>query len=66
MADKKKVYLFYTEAHSGVMVRSTIVNNFPNGWGKNKKVFDDVHEAVHIYKVKNKKEYHMIYELNKF
>ncbi len=66
MADKKKVYLFYTGAHSGVMVRSTIVNNFPNGWGKNKKVFDDVHEAVHIYKVKNKKEYHMIYELNKF
>ena len=65
MADKKIVYLFYTEAHSGVMVRSTTVNNFPNGWGKSKKVFDDVHEAVHIYKVKNKKEYHMIYEMNK-
>ena len=65
MADKKMVYLFYTEAHSRLMVRSTTVNNFPNGWGKSKKVFDDVHEAVHIYKVKNKKEYHMIYEMNK-
>jgi hypothetical protein len=64
MADDKKVYLFYTEAHLGVMVRSTTVNDFPNGWGNSKKVFDNVHEAVHIYNVKDKKEFHMIYELN--
>lgn len=64
MADDEKVYLFYTEAHGGVMVRSTSVHDFPNDWGKSKKVFDNVHEAVHIYKVKGQKEFHMIYELN--
>jgi len=64
IADQENVYLFYTEAHNGVMVRSTSFENFPNGWGKSKKVFDNVHEAVHIYKVKGKQEFHMIYELN--
>ena len=64
IADDKKVYLFYTEAHNGVTVRSTTLNDFPNGWGKSRKVFDNVHEAVHIYKVKDKAEFHMIYELN--
>jgi len=64
MADDKKVYLFYTAAHSGVVVRSTTINDFPDGWGKSKKIFDNVHEAVHIYKVKGKTEFHMIYELN--
>lgn len=64
MADDKNVYLFYTEAHSGVVVHSTSVNDFPNGWGKSKNIFDNVHEAVHIYKVKDKKEFHMIYELS--
>lgn len=65
IADDKKVYLFYTEAHGGVIVRTTSVKDFPSGWGKSKKIFDNVHEAVHIYKIKGKKEFHMIYELNK-
>lgn len=64
IADNTKVYLFYTEGHSGVMVRSTNIEDFPSNWGKSKKIFDDVHEAVHIYKVKGKNEFHMIYELN--
>jgi predicted GH43/DUF377 family glycosyl hydrolase len=64
IADKTKVYLFYTEAHSGVMIRSTTIEDFPNNWSKSKKVFDDIHEAVHIYKVIDKNEFHMIYELN--
>ena len=64
IADDKKVYLFYTEAHNGVVVRSTNIEDFPNGWSAGEKVFDNVHEAVHVYKVKNKKEFHMIYELN--
>ncbi len=64
IADKIKVYLFYTEAHNGVVVRSTNIKDFPNGWDTGKKVFDNVHEAVHVYKVKNKQEFHMIYELN--
>jgi len=64
IADKEKVYLFYTEAHNGVMVRSTTFHDFPGGWGKSKKVFDNVHEAVHIYKAIGKQEFHMMYELN--
>lgn len=64
ISDENKVYLFYTEAHGGVQVRTTNITDFPSGWGKSKKVFDNVHEAVHIYKVKDKKEFHMIYELN--
>lgn len=64
IADEKNIYLFYTEGHTGVMVRSTGIHNFPKGWNKSKLVFSNVHEAVHIYKVKNKTEFHMVYELN--
>lgn len=64
IADKDKVYLFYTEAHGGVIVRSTSIQKFPSGWSKSKRVFQNIHEAVHIYKVLGKKEFHMIYELN--
>lgn len=64
IADDVKVYLFYTEAHKGVVMRSTNLNDFPNKWSMGKNVFDNVHEAVHIYKVKSKQEFHMIYELN--
>lgn len=64
IADQHRVYLFYTEAHFGVMVRSTSTNNFPNGWGKSRLVLENIHEAVHVYKVKEKNEFHMIYELN--
>ena len=64
IADKEKMYLFYTEAHQGVMVRSTTLEDFPRGWGRSQLAFDNVHEAVHVYKVKGKGEYHMIYELN--
>lgn len=64
MADDSKAYLFYTQGHHGVIVRSTSLENFPDGWGKGKEVLRDIHEAVHIYKVKGRQEFHMIYELN--
>jgi len=64
ICDTTKAYLFYTEGHNGVMVRSTTLEGFPAGWSKGKKVFDKIHEAVHVYKVKDRSEYHMIYELN--
>jgi hypothetical protein len=64
IAHRKKVYLFYTEEHDGVMMRSTRIKNFPIKWGKSKKVFDNVHEAVHVYKVANKGQFHLIYEIN--
>jgi len=64
ISDEKKVYLFYTQAHKNIIVRSTRIQDFPMGWSKGSQVFSEVHEAVHIYKVKGKEEYHMIYELN--
>jgi len=64
ICDETTAYLFYTQAHKGVMMRSTPLPTFPNGWGNSKRVFDDVHEAVHVYKVRGKDIYHMIYELN--
>lgn len=64
IADQNYVYLFYTQAHGGVIMRKTTYSDFPSNWRKAKKVFDDVHEAVHIYKVKGKEEYHMLYEIN--
>jgi hypothetical protein len=64
ISDEERVYLFYTEGHNGVMVRSTKTEDFPNNWSTSKKVISDIHEAVHVYKVIDKREYHMIYELN--
>ena len=65
ICDETKAYLFYTQGHSGVIVRSTSLDKFPDGWGEGKEVLRDVHEAVHIYSVKGGHEFHMIYELNK-
>jgi len=65
ICDRTKAYLFYTQAHKGVIVRATDLESFPNGWGEGRMVFEGVHEAVHVYKVKGRDEYHMIYELNK-
>jgi len=65
ICDLKKAYLFYTQGHNGVIVRSTNVADFPAGWGPAKEVLRNIHEAVHIYKVKDRREFHMIYELNK-
>jgi len=64
IADQTNAYLFYTQAHQGVIVRSTSLEDFPSRWSPGKMVFDNVHEAVHIYKVKDRPEFHMIYELN--
>jgi len=64
ICDASKAYLFYTQAHNGVMVRSTSLDAFPDGWGPSQKVFTDVQEAVHIYKVRGRREYHMFYERN--
>jgi len=63
--DKTKAYLFYTQAHGSVIVRTTGIDKFPGGWGAGREVLKGVHEAVHIYKVKDRREFHMIYELNK-
>jgi len=64
LCDESKAYLYYTEAHSGVVVRSTSLQDFPQGWSPGNTIFTGIHEAVHVYKVSNRLEYHMIYELN--
>ena len=65
ICDKKKAYLFYTQAHDGVIVRSTSLEKFPDDWSDAKEVLKNVHEAVHVYKTTGRDEFHMIYELRK-
>ncbi len=64
IAHEGKAYLFYTENHGEVMVRSTDLAHFPSGWGPAKEAFGGIQEAVHVYKVRGKHEFHMVYELN--
>jgi hypothetical protein len=65
ICDETRAFLFYTQAHRELMVRTTSLDKFPNEWGKSRKVFEGIHEAAHIYKVRGESEYHMIYELNR-
>lgn len=64
ICDDIRCYLFYTQGHDQVMVRSTSITDFPSGWSEDREVLKGVHEAVHVYKVKDHDAYHMIYELN--
>lgn len=64
ICDEDTGYLFYTRDHREVVVRTTSLDAFPRGWSEGQVVFDGVYEAVHVYKVQGRDEYHMIYELN--
>ena len=64
ICDKTKACLFYTQGHSVVIVRSTSIEKFPDGWNEGKEVLRGIHEAVHVYRVKGRNGFHMIYELN--
>ena len=64
ICDDTSAYFFYTRSHRDVYVQTTSLKDFPKGWSNPRKVFSGIHEAVHIYKVRDKPEYHMIYELN--
>ncbi|MBN2130342.1 MAG: hypothetical protein JW741_12640 [Sedimentisphaerales bacterium] len=64
ICDATTAYLFYTRGHRDVYVRTTPIEKFPDGWSAGVKAFGPVHEAAHIYKAKDRDEYHMIYELN--
>ena len=64
ICDNTKAYLFYTQAHNGVVVRNTGLAEFPHGWSKGQEVLTGVHEAVHIYRAKGHNAFHMMYELN--
>jgi len=65
ICDDRRAYLFYTQDHKDVVVRTTGLSDYPHGWGDGRKVLSGMHEAVHVYRVKGRqKRYHMIYELN--
>ena len=65
ICDETDAHLFYTRSHRDVVIRSTRLTDFPGGWGPAKTVLSGIHEAVHIYKVKDEPRYHMVYELNR-
>ncbi|MHC4529847.1 MAG: non-reducing end alpha-L-arabinofuranosidase family hydrolase [Planctomycetota bacterium] len=66
ICDDKKAYFFYSRGRKDVYVRWTKIDDFPNGFGHGRLAFSPMPqpltEAVHIYKVKGKKQYHMFYE----
>ncbi|MHC4616832.1 MAG: non-reducing end alpha-L-arabinofuranosidase family hydrolase [Planctomycetota bacterium] len=66
ICDDAKAYLFYSRGRKDVYVRWTKIDDFPNGFGPGQRAFSPMPkpltEAVHIYKVKGKKQYHMFYE----
>jgi endo-1,4-beta-xylanase len=63
ICDESTAYLFFTRNHEGVYVMTTPVERFPEGFARPQEVFSPVHEAVHVYRVTARAEYHMIYEV---
>ncbi len=63
ICDETHAYLFYTRDHHGVYAMSTPLTDFPKGFSNPQKVFAPVHEAVHLYKVRDGDEYNMLYEM---
>ncbi|MHC4636811.1 MAG: non-reducing end alpha-L-arabinofuranosidase family hydrolase [Planctomycetota bacterium] len=66
ICDDEYAYFFYCRARKDIYVRSTKIEDFPNGFGADRLAFSPMPkpltEAAHIYKVKGKNHYHMFYE----
>jgi len=66
ICDDARAYFFYSRGRKDVYVRWTKIEDFPNGFGPGQLAFspmpEPLSEAVHTYKVKGKKQYHMLYE----
>ena len=63
ICDEKKAYLFFTRNHRDVVVMSTRLADFPQGFGDAKTVLSPVHEAVHVYALPGAKPgYVMLFE----
>lgn len=66
ICDDANAYLFYSRGRKDVYFRRTRIKDFPNGFGPARLAFspmpEPLTEAVHIYKVRHKHEYHMFYE----
>ena len=65
ICDDTAAYFFYTRSHREVLVMTTSIENFPQGFGAARRVLSGVHEAVHVHRAEGCDEYHMIYELNR-
>ncbi len=63
ISDRKQTFLFYTRNHQEVMAMATSRRAFPNGFGEAKMVFKGVHEAVHVYRDRDRKDFALLYEL---
>ena len=66
ICDDELAYLFYSRGRKDLFVKITTQADFPNGFGDGMPIFAPVpkplSEAVHIYKVKGKDQYHMLFE----
>lgn len=63
LCDDQFAYLFYTRDHRDVMMMTTRLADFPNGFSTPRNVFAPVHEAVHVYAVRGSRpSYVMLYE----
>ena len=62
ICDETTACLFFTRNHEAVWVMKTPIERFPGGFADPVAVFSPVHEAVHVYKVQGRDEYHMVYE----
>ncbi|MBL9117542.1 MAG: hypothetical protein JNJ83_21230 [Verrucomicrobiaceae bacterium] len=63
ICDEQKAHLFYTSNNGLMWRRETTLENFPHGWSDQVLALkDDIFEASHTYKLKNRSEYLTIIE----
>lgn len=62
ICDEDHAYLFYTRSHQELWAMKTTREAFPEGFAEPVKVFEGLHEAAHIYKVRDDGRFVMLYE----
>lgn len=63
--DKQQAVLFYTRNHQDVVAMTTSRRAFPSGFHKPVVVYTGVHEAVHVYRDRDRKDYILLFERRK-
>ena len=63
ICDEQKAHLFYTSNNGLMWRRETKLTDFPHGWSEQVLALkDDIFEASHTYKLKNRSEYLTVIE----
>jgi glycosyl hydrolase family 62 len=63
ICDDDYAYLFYSRTQRDIYMRKTKLAEFPSGWGPHRHILDTpIKEAVHVYKVHGRDEFHLFYE----